>query len=368
MNAPRPFGLLAELTHRCPLRCPYCSNGLQLSSPARELETEAWERVLREAAALGVVHVFFSGGEPLLRADLPRLVGVAREVGLYSNLITSAVGLTRPVLEGLKAQGLDSVQISFQSDDSALADGIAGGRAHARKLAAARAVVELGLPLTVNAVLHRGNLERLTQIVALAEALGAQRLELAHVQLLGWAFDNLRSLLPTRAQVERAAEVAEEARVRLRGKMEVVHVVPDYFGSRPKPCMQGWGQRHLTVDPEGRVLPCPTAGALRELQFDSIRERSLRWIWTASEAFNRFRGAAWLPEPCQSCERRDLDHGGCRCQAALIAGDAARTDPACALAPDREKLLTLVARAQDGGDLATPAWLSSLRFRENPRS
>jgi pyrroloquinoline quinone biosynthesis protein E len=365
--APRPFGLLAELTHRCPLRCPYCSNATQLAAPARELDTAGWSQAFREAAELGVVHVFLSGGEPLLRPDLEALVGVAREVGLYSNLITSAFGLTEWRLSALKAQGLDSVQISFQADEPELADGIAGATAHERKLAAARLVSSLGLPLTVNVVLHRGNLDRLPQIIALAEHLGAQRLELANAQFYGWAFDNQRALLPTRSQVERAMPLAEAAAARLRGKMDVIHVLADYYGTRPKPCMQGWGQRHLTIDPEGRVLPCPTAAAIPGMRFDSVKEHPLAWIWSESEAFRAFRGTGWMPEPCQSCERRDFDHGGCRCQAALVTGDAARTDPACELAPDRSKLVALVDRAQTTAPLATPDWLQTLRYRENPR-
>jgi pyrroloquinoline quinone biosynthesis protein E len=359
---PRPLGLLAELTHRCPLRCPYCSNPTALSRD--ELETAEWVRALREAAALGVIHVFFSGGEPLLRADLAEIVAAAREVGLYSNLITSAYGMTRALLERLQRHGLDSVQISFQADEAALANQIAGTSAHQRKLEAASLVVDLGLPLTVNIVLHRGNIDRLERMIALAEAVRAQRLELANVQFYGWAFENRRMLLPTRAQVERAAPVALAAQGRLRGKMEVLYVLPDYYGDRPKPCMQGWGQRHLTVDPGGRVLPCPTASCIPGMRFESLRQRSLAWIWGESDAFNRFRGTEWLPQPCQGCERRDIDFGGCRCQAALLTGDAARTDPACSLAPDRDRLVQIVAEAQ-----RADAWngkLEELHFRENP--
>jgi pyrroloquinoline quinone biosynthesis protein E len=340
---------------------------LQLSGKASELSTADWSRALREAAALGVLHVFFSGGEPLLRPDLAELVRVAREAGLYSNLITSAYGLTRERLADLKAQGLDSVQVSFQAAEAALADTIAGTEAHHRKLAAAGWVRELDLPLTVNVVLHRENLAQLEAVIALAERLGAQRLELANVQFYGWAFANQRLLLPTAEQVRWADGVARAARERLKGVMEILYVLPDYHGDRPKPCMQGWGARQLTIDPEGRVLPCPTAGAIPGMRFDSVREQSLAWIWAESEAFNRFRGTDWMPEPCKSCDQRTIDHGGCRCQAALLTGDPARTDPACALSPDREVLVRLV-RAAAAGQEPTETRLHALRYRVNPAS
>jgi pyrroloquinoline quinone biosynthesis protein E len=359
---PRPLGLLAELTHRCPLRCPYCSNPTALSS--EELDTTEWIGALQEAAALGVIHVFFSGGEPLLRPDLHGLVTAAHDAGLYTNLITSAFGLDHERARRLRDCGLDSVQISFQSDEGELADAIAGTQAHRRKLEAAAAVVALGLPLTVNVVLHRGNIDRLEEIIALAERLGAQRLELANAQLYGWAFRNRLVLLPTRAQVARAAPRALAARDRLRGTMEVIYVLPDYYGDRPKPCMQGWGQQHLTIDPSGRVLPCPTASCIPGMHFDTVREKSLTWIWSQSEAFTRFRGTEWLPEPCQSCERRDIDFGGCRCQAALLTGDGARTDPACALAPDRVNLLRVVDEAERTTPF--PDALHALHYRVNP--
>jgi pyrroloquinoline quinone biosynthesis protein E len=352
MNAaPRPFSLLAEITHRCPLHCPYCSNPLQLASQAGELTTTDWKRVLEEAAELGVLHVGFSGGEPLQRPDLAELVAAARAAGLYSNLITSSLGLSRRRLEDLKQAGLDSIQISFQSDEEGMADRIAGVSAHAKKLEAARTVREFGFPLTINTVLHRGNIGRLERIISLAESLGAERLELANTQYYGWAFKNRAALLPSRSQVERAAEIATAAKKRLLGKMEVLFVVPDYYSDRPKPCMHGWGQKHLTVNPIGEVLPCPTAHEIKSLRFDNVREKSLAWIWKESEAFNRFRGTEWMPDPCRSCEFREMDFGGCRCQAALITGDATVTDPACQFSPQRETLIEFVKSSQkeDGG-------------------
>ena len=339
--------MLAEITHRCPLHCPYCSNPTQLALPGNELTTGEWKRVLAEASELGVLHAGFSGGEPLLRTDLTELVVAAREAGLYSNLITSAIGLTRRRVEELKQAGLDCVQISFQSDEAPLADRIAGAAAHSKKLEAARTVREVGLPLTVNVVVHHGNIGRLTQIIALAESLGAERLELANAQYYGWAFKNRRALLPTRAEVDAAAEIARRARERLFGKMEILFVVPDYHSERPKPCMNGWGRQHLTVNPLGNVLPCPTAGEIKALRFDNVRTRSLGWIWAESGAFNRFRGTEWMPDPCRSCEFREVDFGGCRCQAALLTGDAAVTDPACELSPGREKLTAFVAETEN---------------------
>ncbi len=358
---PRPFSLLAEITHRCPLHCPYCSNPLQLASQASELTTNDWKRVLNEAADLGVLHVGFSGGEPLQRPDLVALVAAARDAGLYTNLITSSLGLTPQRLDDLKRAGLDSIQISFQSDEESLADRIAGVSAHAIKLKAAQMVRDSGLPLTVNVVLHRANIERLGQIIALAERLGAERLELANTQYYGWAFKNRALLLPTRQQIERAIPIATAAKKRLLGKMELLFVVPDYYSDRPKPCMNGWGQKYITINPAGEVLPCPTAHEIKSLRFDNVREKSLAWIWKDSEAFNRFRGTEWLPQPCHDCEFREVDFGGCRCQAALITGDATVTDPACALSPHRKTLTEFVDAAQNGENSS----LNDLVFRQN---
>jgi pyrroloquinoline quinone biosynthesis protein E len=341
---PLPELLLAELTHRCPLHCPYCSNPQELIRGTQELTTQEWIRVLEEAAALGVFHVGFSGGEPLLRRDLPALVAAARAAGLYTNLITSGLGWTRDRALELVHAGLDSIQISFQADEPGLGDEVAGATAHLAKVAAARLVRELGVPLSLNVVLHRRNLDRLEQIIALAHDLGARQLELANVQFYGWAFANRDQLLPTRTQVEAAFQTAAAARERLRRTMEIIYVLPDYFGTLPKPCMQGWGRKYLTVNPRGDVLPCPTAGAIPGLQFENVREHSLAAIWNSSEAFNRFRGTDWMPEPCRSCDRRFEDFGGCRCQAALIAGNAAFTDPACFKSPYRKKLAEIIDR------------------------
>jgi PqqA peptide cyclase len=365
----RPFGLLAELTYRCPLHCPYCSNPVQLSHTGKELSTEEWKRVIREASELGVLHILFSGGEPLQRKDILELVATARDTGMYTNLITSALGLTRTRAAELQAVGLDSIQISFQAHEAVLADAIAGTKAHHKKVAAAHLVRELGLPLTINAVLHRATIDSLEEIIALAEQLDAQRLELANTQFYGWAFRNKEILLPTRMQVQAAESKALAARQRLLGKMEVLYILPDYYGIRPKPCMNGWGQRYLTVNPIGDVLPCQTAAEIPSLHFDNIRDHSLHWIWTESAAFNQFRGTAWMPEPCRSCDQREIDFGGCRCQAALLTGNAANADPACSLSPYRYQLMNIVERVQQQSEQSVPAFsstLSSLLFRTNP--
>ena len=342
-----PLALLAELSHRCPLRCPYCSNPLELERAGAELDTETWQRVLSEAAKLGVLQVHFSGGEPLVRRDLPALVRHANEVGLYSNLITSGVLLDRTRLGELVAAGLEHVQLSFQDTEAASADRIAGlPQAHEKKLAVAALIREAGLPLTVNAVMHRQNLDRLPQMIDLAVALGAGRLEVAHVQYYGWALANRRALLPTAAQLDRATEIVDATRARLKGVLVIDYVVPDYYARRPKACMGGWGRQFLNISPAGKVLPCHAAESLPGFHFPSVAEAGLAEIWYRSEAFNRFRGTAWMPEPCHSCERREIDWGGCRCQAFALTGDAARTDPACALAPDRAFLDR--AREEDG--------------------
>jgi pyrroloquinoline quinone biosynthesis protein E len=282
----------------------------------------------------------------LLHADLPVLIESGRSLGLYTNLITSGVGLTQAKVDRLREAGLDHAQISFQADEPALADAIAGSATHRRKLDAARAVAESGIALTINVVLHRSNVERLAAIIDLAESFEPSRIELAHAQYYGWAWRNRARLIPTRAQVEAATIIVHDAATRLRGRIEVVHVVPDYFGDRPKACMNGWGRRQLTVDPVGDVLPCPTARSIPSLRFENVRDRPLGEIWRDSVAFNHFRGVAWMPEPCRSCDRREVDFGGCRCQASLLTGDASATDPACSLSPHRETLTRALLEAE----------------------
>jgi pyrroloquinoline quinone biosynthesis protein E len=338
MTAPRPYALLTEITYRCPLHCPYCSNATQIRSD-HELTTDEWGRVIREAAGLGVLQIGFSGGEPLVRRDLAELIRGAREARLYTNLITSGVGLDETRAHELRGAGLDSVQLSFQSDCAELADEIAGAHAHQRKLDAAAVIRAAGISLSLNFVIHRRNIDRLPQIIELTETLGAGRVELANVQFYGWALLNRAELLPTREQVARAREVATAAKMRLAGKIDVFYVLPDYYETRPKPCLNGWGQRYLTVNPIGDVLPCPTASsAIPDLRFENVRERPLDWIWRESESFNRFRGTDWMSEPCRSCPQKEIDFGGCRCQAALLTGNAATTDPVCTLSPNRARV------------------------------
>jgi pyrroloquinoline quinone biosynthesis protein E len=296
--------------------------------------------------------------------DLEELVQDAKEKGLYTNLITSALGFSPERAKKLKAAGLDSIQISFQASEAPLADQIAGTKAHRHKLEAAKLAEETGFPLTVNTVLHRANIDQLDELIALAEGLGAHRLELANTQYYGWAFQNQALLLPTRGQVERAAERAARARARLHGKMEIIYVVPDYYATRPKPCMNGWGRRYLTVNPVGEVLPCPTAGGIKKLRFENVREKELGWIWRESEAFNLFRGTEWMPDPCKSCDQREVDFGGCRCQATLLTGNAAHTDPACDLSPYRESLTKLVEAARKSP--ASPGQKFLYQYRVNP--
>jgi pyrroloquinoline quinone biosynthesis protein E len=363
----RPYLLLAEVTYQCPLHCPYCSNPVQ-PSPGGQLSTGEWRRVFQEASGLGVLHVGFSGGEPLQRPDLVELVAAARQAGLYTNLITSAVGLQRRRAEQLRDAGLDSVQISFQSDEASLANEIAGTPAHAAKLEAAQMVRQLGFPLTVNVVLHRANIHRLEAVIRLAESLEAERLELANTQFYGWAFQNRAFLLPTRNQIERAVELVAAGKKRLLGHMDILFVTPDYYSERPKPCMNGWARQFLTVNPVGEVLPCPTASAIKELQFENVRERPLAWIWNDSESFNRFRGTEWMPAPCRDCSFREVDFGGCRCQAALITGHPEATDPACALSPYRGLLEDFVESipSEETGFLLAGKGVSGLVFRQNP--
>ncbi|MFJ4553206.1 pyrroloquinoline quinone biosynthesis protein PqqE [Streptomyces sp. NPDC088817] len=348
-----PYGLLAELTYRCPLACPYCSNPLNLGDYREELSTEEWRRVLAEAGDLGVLQCHLSGGEPLLRRDLVEIVADAHDQGLYTNLITSAVGFSRPRAERLRAAGLDHVQISIQADEPVVSDRIAGIPSFRRKIEAMGVVKELGWPLTVNVVLHRYNIDRVAEVLGLAEEAGADRVELANTQYYGWAWRNRAALLPSRAQLEAAEAVARAARERLRDRMEIIYVLPDYYSRYPKPCMDGWASRMLTVTPNGDVLPCPAAQSL-PLPRASVREDSLERIWAESPVMNAFRGTDWMPEPCRSCPRREVDFGGCRCQAFLLTGDAARTDPVCHLSPDHELVARAVEAANGGSRTGTP--------------
>lgn len=340
--------MLAELTHRCPLGCPYCSNPLVLDPRDDELDTGTWMRVFQEAAALGVLHVHLSGGEPGARRDLVEIVSGARDAGLYTNLITSGVGITTRTMRDLWEAGLDHVQVSIQDSDAVSADRIAGYRgAFQRKHALAVEAVRIGLPLTVNLVVHRANIERIGAMVDLALALKAGRIEIAHVQYYGWALKNRAALMPTREQVDRAAIEVEELRAHHKGKIVIDAVVPDYHARFPKPCVGGWGRRSLNVTPSGTVLPCHAAESIPGLEFWNVREHSLREIWTSSPAFNAFRGTDFLPEPCASCDRRELDFGGCRCQAFLLTGDARATDPVCHLSPMHARVTELAGVQED---------------------
>ncbi len=347
MTAPRPYALLAEITYRCPLHCPYCSNPTHARKD-RELTTDEWNRVIREAAALGVLQIGFSGGEPLVRRDLADLVRAAREANLYTNLITSGIGFDDDRLRALRDAGLDSVQLSFQSDDADLSDEIAGARTHQHKLDVAAKIRAAGIPLSLNFVIHRRNIDRLPQMIELAETLGAERVELANAQFYGWAFLNRVALLPTCEQVNSAREIATAAKARLAGKIDIFYVLPDYYETRPKPCLN--------------VLPCPTASsAIPDLRFENVRGRALDWIWRESESFNRFRGTEWMPEPCRSCPQREIDFGGCRCQAALLTGNAANTDPVCEFSPNRS-VVDEVLRDTNSSSSYRPDWT----YRINP--
>jgi pyrroloquinoline quinone biosynthesis protein E len=340
-----PMGLLAELTHRCPLQCPYCSNPLALEGAGAELDTATWQDVLRQAAGLGVLQLHLSGGEPTVRQDLEEIVATAAEAGLYTNLITAGVLLSRARLDELAVRGLDHVQLSIQDAEPGNADRIAHyDGAHAKKRKVAGWVRELGLALTINAPVHRQNLDRLGDTIDFAVETGAGRLEVAHVQYYGWALQNRAALMPTRAQVMRSIEVVQEARERLKGVLVIDFVVPDYYATWPKPCMGGWGRGIINVTPSGKVLPCHAAETIPGLQFDNVRDRRLAEIWLHGDAFEKYRGTEWMIEPCRSCERREIDWGGCRCQAFAFAGDAAAADPACVKSSRHPELVALAER------------------------
>ncbi len=367
-----PLALIAELTHRCPLHCVYCSNPLELAQRSAELSTDAWSRIFREAAALGVLQADFTGGEPLTRPDILDLIRAARAAGLYVNIITSGLPLDEPRLEALVQAGLDHFQLSFQGAREETAKEISGTKSHPQKLRVLEWLKRHRVAVTLNFVIHRRNIEQLPEMLALAESSSANRVEFANVQYYGWAFANRDSLLPTREQLTQSIDFLKKAQERLAGKIKVEYVVPDYYAKYPKPCMGGWARKLMLITPSGDALPCHAAKIIPGLSFENVKNRSLGEIWNSSEAFQKFRGESWMQEPCKSCDRRTQDFGGCRCQAFLLAADASATDPVCSLSPQRPKVDAILAELNsvgaglappaDAAPLLKPSWL----YRPNP--
>lgn len=343
MEVAIPYALTAELTHRCPLHCAYCSNPVELSKREHELSTQDWMNVLEEAHDLGIVQLHLTGGEPLMRPDAEQLVRRARELGFFVNLITSGVGVTEKRIRQLALAGVDSIQLSVQAPTAKLADAIAGSRAHESKQKAAQWIRAAGLPLHMNVVLHRQNIDFVEDIIELCASWGAERLELANTQYYGWAFLNRQHLLPAKAQLAAAEEAYARAKERFGHQMELIWVIPDYYEEFPKPCMGGWGSISMTVTPDGRVLPCTAASSIRTMKFDSVKEKTLKWIWEESAAFNAYRGQDWMSEPCRSCEHRFRDFGGCRCQAYLLTGDSGQADPVCQRSPHHHMITEIIS-------------------------
>jgi pyrroloquinoline quinone biosynthesis protein E len=354
-----PLALIAEVTHRCPLHCVYCSNPLQLAGTSEELSTAEWMSVFQQGGKLGMLHAHFTGGEPLARTDLTELIAAARAAGLYTNLITSGLGLNEQRLKALVDAGLDHIQISFQDSREEAANWIAGAKAHAHKIELSRAIRRHKIAFTVNLVVHRQNLDHLEEMIAFTEQLNPERVEIAHTQYYGWALANRSALMPTHAQLERAVAIVALAEKRLEGRMRIDSVVPDYYAKYPKACMGGWGRRLMLINPAGKVLPCHAAEVLPGMSFENVRDKTLAWIWQESSSFQKFRGEDWMQEPCRSCDRRGEDFGGCRCQAFLLAGDAMVTDPACSLAPSHSIVEEAVGEANSDADVAQPSASSS---------
>jgi pyrroloquinoline quinone biosynthesis protein E len=376
---PNPLALIAEITHRCPLHCVYCSNPLQMAGTHSELFTGEWQSIFAQAGKLGMLHAHFTGGEPLARPDLAELIASARAAGLYTNLITSGVGLAEPRMQTLVAAGLDHIQLSFQDSREDAANWIAGAKAHAHKIELSRIIRRYKIAFTVNLVVHRQNLDHLEEMIAFIERLNPERLEIAHAQYYGWALRSRAALMPTRAQLEKAVEIVTAAEKRLAGRIRLDSVVPDYYAKYPKACMGGWGRRLMLINPAGKVLPCHAAEVIPGLEFENTREQSLEWIWQESPSFQRFRGEAWMPEPCRACERRTEDFGGCRCQALLLTGDPTAADPACTLAPAHAVIEAVLHEVNSDTMIAEPTPATSLvqlqqqtsghwDYRTNPNS
>jgi PqqA peptide cyclase len=372
---PNPLALIAELTYRCPLRCVYCSNPLHMPNGKSELSTEDWLRVFEEAGKMGVLHLHLTGGEPLSRPDLTQLIAGAHSAGLYTNLITSGIGLSEIGLKALLQAGLDHIQLSFQDSLPERAKSISGVPVHEYKTKLARIIRKHSIAFTVNLVVHRQNLDHLEEMIAFVEDLAPDRMEIAHAQYYGWALENRSALLPSGEQLERSLLLIAAAQKRLEGRIRVDSVIPDYYARFPKACMGGWGRGLMLIDPTGKALPCHAAGVIPGLQFDNVRNNSLTWIWQESSAFQHFRGEAWMDSPCRSCERRMQDFGGCRCQALLLTGNAAATDPVCSLSPQRHVVDNILSAANAGDAPAdtstailkqgiTDSWV----YRTNPSS
>jgi PqqA peptide cyclase len=355
-----PLWLLLELTYRCPLHCVFCYNPTEFGNVGRELETEEWLRVLDEARALGSVQLGLSGGEPLVRDDLETIVAAAHRLGFYTNLITSGVGLTEPRLQALKEGGLDHIQLSFQDSTRRMNDFLSSTRTFELKSRVAALIKKYRYPMVLNVVLHRLNIDHVEEILGMAERMGAEYVELANTQYYGWAWRNRGQLLPSRAQLQRAEEVTARFRKRVGSRMRIFFVVPDYFETRPKPCMNGLGRVFLSLAPDGVALPCQAARMLPGLTFPSVREASIRSIWYDSPAFNHYRGEDWMKEPCRSCPERTRDFGGCRCQAYLLTGDPDNADPVCELSPHHHLVTEAVDRAAAGLAVEQP-----LLFRDH---
>jgi PqqA peptide cyclase len=335
---PTPLALVAELTHRCPLHCVYCSNPLELTQRETELSTEEWSRVFQQAAELGVVQADFTGGEPLARPDIAALIRSARAAGLYVSLITSGLPMDETKLGALVEAGLDHFQLSFQGAQAETAKEISGTTTHAHKLRVLEWLKQHRIGITFNFVIHRKNISELEAMLMLVEEHQPGTVEFASVQYYGWALANRAELLPTREQLDYCVATLKKAEERLKGKTRIVFVVPDYYAKFPKPCVGGWGRKLMLISPNGTALPCHAATVIAGMQFENVKEKSLREIWESSASFNKFRGEEWMQEPCKSCDRRGLDFGGCHCQAFLLAGDATATDPVCSLAPTRTKI------------------------------
>ena len=359
---PTPLVLVCELTHRCPLHCVYCSNPRELAARSSELSTEAWSSVFQQVAEVGVLQADFTGGEPLARTDIVELVRAARAAGLYVSLITSGLPLDEARLDALLGAGLDHFQLSFQGSTDSVAEQISGTKTHAQKLRVLDWLKSRRVAATLNFVLHRHNLHQLNEMLAIAETSSATRVEFANVQYYGWGFVNRELLLPTRAQLDQFLLDVKAAEERLRGKVRVEYVVPDYYAKYPKPCMGGWGRKVMLISPNGDALPCHAASVIPGMHFENVKDKPLREIWESSDAFQKFRGESWMQEPCKTCDRRTQDFGGCRCQALQIAGDASATDPVCCLSPNRAKVDAILSEIQ--APPSTP--MASFLYRPNP--